>query len=311
MRVESLHGRRALVTGASGFIGTHLLDSLRSAGAEIHAVSRQAATSDEHVAWHQLDLVDPDAVARLVGAVRPDVAFHLAGDSRAAREVELVTPTFQANVASTVNLLEALAEHGAERVVLAGSLEEPDPGEPPSSPYAASKLAARSYAELFGAVVALPVVVLRVFMVYGPRQRDLRKLVPYVILSLLRGEAPELTSGSREIDWVYVEDVADAFLAAAVADDPTRASVDVGSGTTRSIRSLVERLAELVDPAIVPAFGAIDDRPREQIRAADVDAAAEALAWRPRVDLDEGLRRTIAWYQAQLERGAFDGNGHR
>lgn len=303
MSGESLSGRRALVTGASGFIGMHLLERLRSDGAEIHAVSRQAAASDDQVVWHAADLVDADAVARIVREVRPAVVFHLAGDSRAARAAELVTPTFAANATSTVNLLAAVAEHGAERVVLAGSLEEPDPGEAPSSPYAASKLAARSYAELFRTVVDLPVVVLRIFMVYGPRQRDVRKLVPYVILSLLRGEPPQLTSGRREVDWVYVEDVADAFVAAAVADDPARASVDVGSGTTCSIRSVVERLAGLVDPTVVLAFGAVDDRPLEQVRAADVDCAARALGWHARVDLDEGLRRTVDWYRRQVEDG--------
>jgi UDP-glucose 4-epimerase len=302
MNVRSLHGRRALVTGASGFIGTHLLEQLRDDGVEIHAVSRHVPpTSDPQTTWHELDLTDPDAVRRVVGNVVPEVVFHLAGDSRAAREVDLVTPTFQANVASTVNLLTALAEHGTPRVVLAGSLEEPDPGEAPSAPYAASKLAARSYADLFRTVIGLPVVVLRIFMVYGPRQQDLRKLVPYVILSLLRGEAPQLTSGRREIDWVYVGDVADAFVAAAVAEDAAHASVDVGTGTACSIRSLVDRVVELIDPVFLPAFGAIEDRPLEQIRVADVGTAAQAIGWRPRVALDEGLRRTVDWYRQQVE----------
>jgi UDP-glucose 4-epimerase len=304
MNVRSLEGRRALVTGASGFIGTHLLERLRDDGVEIHAGSRHVPpTCDAEITWHEFDLTDPDAVRRVVGSVVPEVVFHLAGDSRAAREVELVRPTFQSNVASTVSLLTALAEHGSPRVVLPGTLEEPDPGEAPSSPYAASKLAARSYAELFQTVIGLPVVVLRIFMVYGPRQQDLRKLVPYVILSLLRGEAPRLTSGRREIDWVYVGDVADAFVAAAVVEDAAHASVDVGSGTACSIRSLVDRLVELIDPVTLPAFGAIEDRPLEQIRVADVETAAQAIGWRPRVTLDAGLRRTVDWYRRQIEEG--------
>jgi nucleoside-diphosphate-sugar epimerase len=297
MTAPSLQGRRALVTGASGFIGTHLLDRLRTYDVEIHAVSRHVASSEAHITWHQLDLFDAEAVTHVVRQVRPDVVFHLAGDSRAARGIELVAPTFRTNVASTVNLLTALAARGASRVVVAGSLEEPDPGAPPSSPYAASKLAVRSYAELFRTVIGLPVVVLRIFMVYGPRQQDLRKLVPYVILSLLRGEAPRLTSGQREIDWIYVGDVADALIAAAVAEDAAQASVDVGSGTTCTIHSLVDRLVELIDPAILPSFGAIEDRLMEQIRAADVEAAARAIGWRPQVGLDEGLERTVCWYR--------------
>jgi UDP-glucose 4-epimerase len=305
MSARSLNRHRALVTGASGFIGVHLLDRLRTEGVEIHAVSRNPQAAAEQVTWHELDLVDAAAVRRLVAKVAPDVVFHLAGDSRAARSLDLVGPTFGANVASTVNLLTAVAEQGTARILLAGSLEESEPGaaEPPSSPYAASKLAARSYAELFGAIFDVPIVVLRIFMAYGPRQRDVRKLVPYVTLSLLRGVAPQLTSGLREVDWVYVGDIADAFVAAATAK--TTGAVDIGSGTRCSIRSLVARLVELIDPEIVPAFGAIADRPLEQIRAADVGAAARTIGWRPQVDLEEGLRRTVTWYREELERGSL------
>jgi nucleoside-diphosphate-sugar epimerase len=303
MSASSLNGSRTLVTGASGFIGTRLLDRLLADGAEIHAVTRRTRASGEPVVWHELDLAETGHVRRLVEDIAPDLVFHLAGDSRAARDPDLVEATFRSNLTSTVNLLGALAEQGTARVLLAGSLEEPAPGEAPSSPYAASKLAARSYADLFRTAFGLPVVVLRVFMVYGARQQDLKKLVPYVTLSLLRGQAPRLTSGRREIDWVYVDDVADAFVAAAVADDPAAASVDVGSGTTCSIRALVEQLVELVDPAIIPEFGAIEDRPSEQIRTADVDAAARAIGWRPQVGLDEGLQRTVEWYRRELAAG--------
>jgi UDP-glucose 4-epimerase len=272
-------------------------------GVEIHAVSRRPQAAEEQMTWHELDLGDRDAVERLVRRVTPDVVFHLAGDSRAARGLELVAPTCAANLTSTVNLLTAVAERGTARVVLAGSLEEPDAGEPPSSPYAASKLAARLYGEMFRTVLGVPVVVLRVFMVYGPGQ-DVRKLVPYVILSLLRGEPPQLTSGRREVDWIYVGDVADAFVASATAE-ATAASFDVGSGTTCTIRSLVEQLVELIDPAMIPVFGAVADRPLEQIRAADVEGASQAIGWRPQVELAEGLRRTVSWYRQELERGSF------
>jgi nucleoside-diphosphate-sugar epimerase len=203
-----------------------------------------------------------------------------------------------------VNLLTAVAEHNQARVVLTGSLEEPEPGDAASSPYALSKFAARAYGALLQELVALPVVVLRVFMVYGPKQREVQKLVPYVILSLLRGERPQLTSGRREVDWVFVEDVADAFLAAGAAEDVAGASLDVGSGSACSIRSLVLRLVALIDPGIEPDFDAIPDRSQEQVRVADVEAAARAIGWRPQVRLDEGLERTVSWYRDQLARGA-------
>jgi UDP-glucose 4-epimerase len=302
--VIDLEGRSALVTGATGFIGGHLLDRLRQSGSVIHAVSRRPA-DDSRAHWHEADLTDVDAVLGVVASISPDVIFHLAGETRAARDLDLVLPTFHSNLVSTVNLLTAAAEASpAARIVIAGSLEEPEGGElAPSSPYAASKLGARAYGRLFSETLNLQVSVLRVFMVYGPGQRDLNKLVPYVILSLLRGEPPQLTSGVRPIDWVYVNDVVEAFVAAATAGDATSTPVDVGSGEAFSIRALVNLLVQMIDPELEPDFGAIHDRPLEQVRVADVEATELAIGWRPKVTLEEGLLQTIQWYREQLELG--------
>ena len=146
---------------------------------------------------------------------------------------------------------------------------------------------------------------LRLFMVYGPGQRDLRKLVPYTILALLRGDPPEVSSGERGVDWVYVDDVADAFLAAASAEGVDGASVDIGSGELRSVRQIVERLTQLVAPEITPRFGAVEDRRFEQVRVADTQATAASLGWRPVTSLEDGLSRTVDWYRQRLAEGAF------
>ena len=305
MMVDSLAGRRTLLTGATGFIGRAVVAQLERAGAEIHAIARHGHPSDQAIEWHPGELDDTGVIRQIVASTRPEVIIHLAGETRAARDLALVGPAFDANLASTVNLLTAAAETTPPpRVLIAGSLEEPAPNEPTSSPYAASKAGARMYADLFRETFGLEVGVLRVFMVYGPGQRDLGKLVPHVVLSLLRGEGPRLTSGIRQVDWIYVDDVAAAFLAAATAGDATSLSVDVGSGEAVSIRTLVERIAVLAGSAIEPEFGAIPDRPQEQIRIADVAAAERAIGWRPAVPLDEGLRRTMAWCRELLDRNS-------
>lgn len=122
----------------------------------------------------------------------------------------------------TVNLLTVAAEMGCcERIILTGSHDEPDPDESsadtfvPSSPYAASKLAANSYARMFHALYQLPVSIARIYMAYGPAQRDLNKLIPYVILSLLRGQTPRLSTGRRPMGWIYIDDVIDGMIATA------------------------------------------------------------------------------------------------
>ena len=148
----------------------------------------------------------------------------------------------------------------------------------------------------------LPVVHLRIFMVYGPGQRDLGKLVPYVTTSLLRGETPELSSGDREIDWIYVDDVVDAFLAAAVAPGGEGASLDIGSGELVSVHTLVAHLRRLVGGEVQPRFGALPDRRLERVRVADPAGAATAIGWRHRTSLQEGLARTVEFYRARLGR---------
>jgi UDP-glucose 4-epimerase len=303
--INSLSGRRLLVTGASGFIGARLCRRAIEAGAIVHAVSRGPQGEAGGLRWERGDLTD-DAVARdLVRRVQPDLVLHLASEVSGGRDLRLVLPMLRANLLAAVNLMVACAEAGCPRVVLAGSMEEPDIGDPDAvaqSPYAIAKWGALAYARHFQALHELPVVHLRVFMVYGPGQLDLRKLVPYVTVSLLRGEAPKLTSGARAVDWVYVDDVVDAFLRAAVAPGAEGRSLDIGSGELVTARSLVLRLHELVGGDADLAFGAIPDRALERIRAADPAAAAEALGWRPGTPLADGLAQTVAFYRSNLER---------
>ncbi len=222
---------------------------------------------------------------------------------------EAVVPTFQCNLLTTVNLLTAAEAVGCERFILPGSLEEPSSNgieAVPSSPYAVSKWASSAYARMFHALYQFPVVILRIFMVYGPAQRDLQKLIPYVIGSLLKGQAPQITSGQRPIDWIYVEDVVKALLASAVADHVEGRTIDIGSGEVKTVQTVVQTLARSMGFDGLPSFGARPDRQFEQVRVADGRAAKQLLGWTPQVSLDEGLKRTIVWYERNLESSALD-----
>jgi nucleoside-diphosphate-sugar epimerase len=219
-----------------------------------------------------------------------------------ARNLENVLPTFRSNLLSTVNILTVASEVGCRRIVLTNSLEEPDPGDPtsiPSSPYAAAKWASSGYARMFHALYQLPVVILRLFMVYGPAQQDLGKLIPYVTLCLLRGEAPRLTSGQRGVDWIYVDDVVDGIIAAAQASYVEGKTIDIGSGELVSIRNVVEHLVRLTNPTIQPVFGALAERALEQVRKANVAAALAQMGWKPKTSLREGLENTVNWFREE------------
>ncbi len=295
-------GATALVTGGAGFIGSRLCDLLHQSGWTVHSVSRRpagAASAQRH--W-PLDLTDAAATRELVKTVRPDYVFHLASHVWGAPDLAHVLPTFHGNLQTTVNLLVALAETGCRNFITTGSLVEPEQrgaNDVPGAPYAASKWASADYVRMFHALYHLPCAIARVFMVYGPAQQDPTKLIPYAIARLLRGESPEITSGRRLIDWVYVDDVALGLALMAVAPGIGGRSVDLGSGTLITTLELVEKICDIMGGKWRPVVGAIPDRPMEPVRAARVEETLRLIGWSPRTSLAEGLEQTIAWYRTE------------
>ena len=294
---------RVLVTGASGFLARHLRPRLRAAGAEVHAVSRQplSGPAADECRW-TADVADERQAREVVQAVKPDVAVHLGALTHAAPDLGLVLPIFRSALASTVNLLTALTEQGCRRIVLAGSVEEPTGGAEaqPASPYAAAKWAASAYARMFHALYGAPIVIARLALTYGPGQAA-RKVIPSTILALLRGEPPRLSSAARAWDVLYVDDAIEALARLVDGGAPDGATVEIGTGRLTTLRSVIERLVAIVDPTIVPAFGAMPDRPLTEARAADAAATAALLGWRATTSLETGLRQTVDWYRAHLD----------
>jgi UDP-glucose 4-epimerase len=297
---------KALVTGGAGFIGSRVCDLLRDAGWVVHSVSRrEAGARSAHRHW-QLDLTDAVATEELVKSVRPDYVFHLASHVWGAPDLKHVLPTFHNNLHTTVNLLHALAETECRKFIITGSLVEPEArsGQSvPGAPYAASKWAASDYVRMFHVLYQLPGAIARVFMVYGPAQQDPTKLIPYVIEQVLKGEAPQITSGKRLIDWVYVDDIAVGLARMAVLPGTAGETVDLGSGSLISTAELVEKVCELMGAKVRPVFGALPDRPMEPVTAARSDETRRLLGWAPETSLAEGLGRTIAWHRAAAGRG--------
>jgi nucleoside-diphosphate-sugar epimerase len=313
-----LRDATALVTGASGFIGRHLVARLERDGARVHATTRGNARAaaagggaslgaDERAGsttWHRLDLADAGAIDALVASVRPDFVFHLAGLVKGSRDRALVMPALEANLAATVRLLDAAAAHGCRRFLQVGSLEEPpidQAASAPASPYAAAKTAATAYSRMYAELYAVPVAIARVFMVYGPGPQDDNKLVPYVTRALLAGETPKLSSGTREVDWIFVEDVVEGLLRLATRDGVVGRVVDLGTGELATVADVVRKLYRLAGRDDDPPFGTLGDRALEQVRRADVAATAAVLGWRPSVGLDEGLRRTFEWFRQRRD----------
>lgn len=259
--------------------------------------------------WWQGDLADYEAVEKIFRQINPDIVFHLASEVTGSRELKFVLPTIQGNLLSSVNILISATNQRTKRVIVAGSLEEPDEMDSaraiPCSPYAAAKWAGSGYARMFHALYQTPVTLARLFMVYGPGQHDIRKLIPYVTLSLLRGEAPKLASGQRPVDWIHVDDVVTGLITAAVISGVDGETLDFGSGKLVTTRKVVETLCEIIDAGVNPDFGALPDRPLERVKEADVERTQSLLGWFPTLSLQQGLEETVSWYRKQLKAGIY------
>jgi nucleoside-diphosphate-sugar epimerase len=304
IKTSLFSGKKILVTGASGFIGSCLCQKLLSMGAEVHGVSRTLKPKGgENLYWWQGDLADITTVRELLTKIKPGYIFHLASCVSGSRDLGLVLPTLHSNLISTVNVLTASTETGCSRIILVGSLEEPDSGSAeviPSSPYAAGKWCSSAYARMFYALYQTPVVNVRLFMVYGPGQKDLLKLIPYVTLSLLRNNAPKISSGKRQVDWIYVDDVVEGLLLIMQSPGIEGNTVDLGSGVLVPVRTVVEKIAKIVNSKVNPLFGAISERQMEQNRVAQIKNTQMIIGWKPTTSLEKGLENTVNWYKENL-----------
>ena len=288
-----------MITGATGFIGRHLLDELRNKNIEIHATSRtkQEEKSKDNITWWQGAFQDENFASSFFAEIQPDIVFHMAGDVTAANDMTHVSTTYHSLLTSTINLLMLADKYNCERIVLTGSSTEPA-GESavPNSPYSAAKWATTVYGKMFCDLYKLPVVMVRPFMGYGPGQ-PFGKIIPFVINSFINQTAPRLSNGYWVTDWVYIKDTVMGILSAATAENCTGISIDLGTGVLTSVRQIIEKITGIMQPENRPVFGALPDRHVEHTRQADTETAFRKLNWKAATSLDDGLRQTIEWHK--------------
>ncbi len=313
--------KKVLVTGAGGFIGSHLTERLIELGTDTRAFVHYNSLGR----WGWLDysplksqvevvagdIADRDSVKQAVQGV--DIVFHLAALIGIPYSYHAPLSYVRTNIEGTLNVLQASLEADVERVVHTSTSEaygtaqyvpidesHPLQGQ---SPYSATKIGADKLAEAFHCSFGLPVVTLRPFNTYGPRQSD-RAVIPTIITQCMKGDVIQLGNLSPTRDFNYVADTVDGFICAAESSQAIGTVVNVGSGKEISIGDLAHKIADLMDKSIDIECENERVRPEEgeveRLCAAN-DLARDLLDWEPRYSLDDGLLLTINWIKEHYE----------
>ena len=311
---------RVLVTGGAGFIGSHVVERLLAAGADVCVLDNFATGRRENLAGvlDAIELIegDVDSYERAQAAVEGcDVVIHEAALPSVVRSIEDPGAVAQVNVMGSLNILIAARDAGVRRVLLASSSsvygvdaalpkregQAPDP----VSPYAVSKLAAEKYCRSFTQVYGLDTVILRYFNVFGPRQdpfSDYAAVVPRFIMASLRGEPPTVYGdGEQSRDFTYVDNVVDGTILAMEAPAAARRVFNVAAGEATTVNGLIRALEHLTGATIEPIRR--DGRPGEVRHSqASVEEARRVLGFEPQVDFIEGLARTVEFFSTRQAR---------
>ena len=305
---------KVLVTGATGFVGACLSRRLLETGHEVHAFVRRSANLwrlaeiAPHIVQHDVDLRDAHAVEQAVASIRPGKIFHLAtyGGFSFQKDVDAI---YAANLLGTVNLVQACEKVGFDCFIHTGSsseygiksvpMKETDLLEPLGD-YAVSKAAATLYCRSAALLKGLPIVTLRIFSPYGPWD-DPQRLIPYVIASLLSGTVPALSNPAFVRDYIFIDDVIDAYLAVMAADIIAGEIYNVGSGRQTGIGEAVDRIVTVLDNGITPRWGAEPPRKTEPaVWVADTGKLQSHFNWKAATSLEGGLQQTVGWMREHL-----------
>ena len=308
----SSSARRVIITGGTGFIGANLARRLVHNGHEVHLLVRQGyqlwriETIRAQVRLHRVNLDDEEALARVVGDIRPEWVFHLAAYGAYPYQTDL-RRMVQTNIAGTMHLVSACLKAGFEALVNTGSSSEygfkdQAPSETewlePNSYYAVTKASATLFCRYTAQSLGVYLPTLRLYSVYGPYEEPTR-LMPTLIVKGLHGELPPLANADIARDYVYVEDVIDAYLLAATQPGQEPGAVyNVGTGIQTSLREVVEVARGVLGIAVEPQWGSMPSRLWDtNIWVSDNNKIRAALGWQPQHTFEQAFRLMANWFR--------------
>ena len=307
---------KVCVTGAAGFIGSHLCSELVLRGYSVLGVDINNVDWWRHEELniscerHEVDLCDRDNVAVIFFQQRFDFVFHLASYVDVRREEKLIDTMIANHIIATHNLLRS-CHNSAQRIILIGTCEEYGNGPVPFqetqreiavSPYSWSKICCTHLGELYANIFNYPVVIVRPFLTYGPLQAsDL--LIPSAIRAALSGKTLSMTKGKQTREFNYVSDIVNGLVLIAEKPGLEGKILNIASGNEMQIAAVVKMIYEIANAPMQPLIGNLPYRPGETMHFyGSRERTRQLLAWEPRVSLREGLANTVTWYKRFLEK---------
>lgn len=304
--------KRILITGGTGFVGANLTRQFLREGHEIHLLVRPHYTPWRieallnEIRLHPADLDDIESLERIVSKIRPQWIFHAAAFGSSSWQTDL-RQISHVNILGTLNLLEACLKTDFEIFVNTGTSSEygfKDHAPPeterlePNSPYAAAKATATLLCRTIGQSRRAPIVTLRLYSAYGPYE-DPKRLIPTLILRGLKGELPPLVNPTNVHDYIYINDVVEAYRG--VVRQPQwepGAVYNVGTSVQTTLREVVDVARRVLKITAEPRWGTMPDRRWDSnVWVSNSEKIKKALGWQPRTPFEEGFKQTVNWFQ--------------
>lgn len=305
---------RILITGASGFVGANLTRKLVQHGHEVHIFVRKTSNiwriSDMKmmVSFHEIDICNYPQLEQVVDRIKPQIVFHLATYGGFSFQSDL-SKIMEANLQGTINLITACekidfpyfintgssSEYGIKRL----PMKESDLPEPVSN-YGVAKEASTLFCQAKAKRNNFPIVTLRLFSPYGPYD-DMTRLIPYTIINLIKKRQPIINSPNSVRDYIFMDDVVNAYLKFTEINNITGEIFNIGSGTQYSVQEVVMKICEIIGNGTDPIFAKKEQLTFETNSwVANLTKVKKQLRWKPSVSLEVGLRKTIEWHKKNI-----------
>lgn len=306
----SFKHKRILITGITGFVGSHLAKKLIEKGAYVFGTSKTVKSKNILKA----NIINYSALDTFIKDAKIEICFHLAGESLVEFGQKYPYSTFKVNTQGTLNILEIARKYKLEKIVIASTSHvygenkipyyegyTPRPSRPYETSKACTDLIAQAYAENFG----LPVLIPRFVNIYGPGDLHFDRLIPKTMRSVFLGESPKIWGGDALRDYLYIDDAINAYIELAkvnISDVLGNRVFNFGSGNPLSVRQLVTKIINLSGKEL-EIISTNKERIAEiKTQYVSWKKAMKLLGWQPKTSLEEGLKKTLTWYEEYFSR---------